>query len=124
MRKYFPSGHLKGIVDNYLYNDVDIFTDANRNGSLLFKMKRSYMEIQKECLKICEQQKIGEKSMQAEEMKKQQMKAKKEKRNAVQMQQPRKLKVIKPQPEPKPVFFLYRNKSRHHNLYYRNRKFC
>uniref|UniRef100_A0A914H2A7 Uncharacterized protein n=1 Tax=Globodera rostochiensis TaxID=31243 RepID=A0A914H2A7_GLORO len=97
LKKFFPTGQLKNIMDKYLYQDIELATDQNKNGSLLFRMKRPYKEICEEIVRITEER---------EKHKEEQRKFRQDRRNSKKpkgpAQQPKKLKVINPPPPPKP----------------------
>uniref|UniRef100_A0A914L2T0 DUF7516 domain-containing protein n=2 Tax=Meloidogyne incognita group TaxID=654580 RepID=A0A914L2T0_MELIC len=101
LKRFFPTGKLKTIIDTYLYNDIEIFTDNNRTGSLLFKMKRTMDEVNAECEKILKERLEAIKMEEEAEKLKLKNKFKTKKPKTLQPVQPRKLRVIKPPPEPK-----------------------
>ncbi|KAL3115505.1 hypothetical protein niasHT_018138 [Heterodera trifolii] len=97
LKQFFPTGQLKGIMDKYLYQDIELATDQNKNGSLLFRLKRPYNDICEEIARIMKER---------EEYKEIQQKLTQNKRNSKKpkgpAQQPKKLRVINPPPPPKP----------------------
>ncbi|KAF7632372.1 hypothetical protein Mgra_00008221 [Meloidogyne graminicola] len=98
LKRFFPTGRLKTIIDTYLYNDIEIYTDNNRTGSLLLKMKRTMKEVLAECEKI-RSERLEAIKMEEEADKQKNKKFKKPKNP--QPVQHKKLRVIKPPPEPK-----------------------
>lgn len=49
IKKYFRKTHIKSVVRDFMYDDIDVKTDANQTGSLFFKLKRPLDEIITEC---------------------------------------------------------------------------
>uniref|UniRef100_A0A1I8BB12 Troponin T n=1 Tax=Meloidogyne hapla TaxID=6305 RepID=A0A1I8BB12_MELHA len=101
LKRFFPTGKLKTIIDTYLYDDIEIFTDNNRTGSLLFKMKRTMEEVNAESDKILKERLEAIKMEEEATKLKFKNKFKSGKPKNTQPVQPRKLRVIKPPPEPK-----------------------
>jgi hypothetical protein len=109
LKNYFPKGHIKAVLDEYMYEDVQIFEDKTKTGSLYIQLTKPWAEIRKEIDQIVAQHQ--ELARAEEESKKAKKKAAKKKKEPVRIDPsklvplPKKEKVIMPPQLPKPVSF-------------------
>jgi cell envelope opacity-associated protein A len=109
LKNYFPTGHIKAVLDEYMYEDVQLFEDSTKSGSLFIQLAKPLAKIREEIDQIVAQHQELAKA--EEEAKKQKKKAAKKPKEPARIDPnklvplPKKEKVIVPPPEPKPVTF-------------------
>jgi hypothetical protein len=116
LKNYFPTGHIKAILDEYMYEDVQIFEDTNQTGSLFIQLARPLAEIREEIDQIMAQhQELARAEEEAKKQTKAKKKAAKKPKEPVRIDPnklvplPIKEKVIVPPQLPKPVSFFWGN---------------